>query len=61
MIETTFTDLVAIPTARGLLDRFAALSGRYRVVAGLVLVALCAWSIGFGLEADIDPGTTPAG
>ncbi|MEQ8693814.1 MAG: cytochrome c biogenesis protein CcdA [Gammaproteobacteria bacterium] len=52
--------VVLIPDARGLLDRFAALSGRYPVVAGLVLVALGAWSIGFGLFATIDPGTTTA-
>ncbi|WP_372071422.1 hypothetical protein P7L75_23210 [Tistrella mobilis] len=52
--------VVLIPAARGLLDRFAALSGRYPVVAGLVLVALGAWSIWFGLFADIDPGTTSA-
>lgn len=52
--------VVLIPAARGLLDRFAALSGRYPVVAGLVLVALGAWSIGFALFADIDPGTVSA-
>ncbi|PJK29199.1 cytochrome c biogenesis protein CcdA [Minwuia thermotolerans] len=51
--------MVLIPGARALLDRFAALSGRYPVFAGLVLVGLGAWSIGFGLFADIDPGTTP--
>ena len=48
--------VVLIPGARGLLDRFAALSGRYPIVAGLVLVALGVWSIGFGLFATIDPG-----
>ncbi|WPZ37163.1 hypothetical protein T8K17_25905 (plasmid) [Thalassobaculum sp. OXR-137] len=47
--------VVLIPAARGLLDRFAALSGRYPIVAGLVLIALGAWSIWFGLFADIDP------
>jgi len=52
--------VVLIPAARGLLDRFAALSGRYPVVAGLVLVALGAWSIGFGLFATIDPGAAAA-
>ncbi|MFC4350888.1 hypothetical protein ACFOW6_04955 [Fodinicurvata halophila] len=52
--------LVLIPAARGLLDRFAALSGRYPVFAGLVLVALGAWSIGFALFADIDPGAAAA-
>lgn len=51
--------VVLIPAARGLLDRFAALSGRYPLVAGLVLIALGAWSIWFGLFADIDPGTAP--
>ena len=49
--------VVLIPAARGLLDRFAALTGRYPVVAGLILVALGAWSIGFGLLATIDPVT----
>ena len=48
--------VVLIPSARGILDRFAALSGRYPVFAGLILVALGAWSIGFGLFASIDPG-----
>ena len=52
--------VVLIPAARGLLDRFAALSGRYPVVAGLVLVALGAWSIGFALFATIDPGNATA-
>tara|TARA_R110002096_G_scaffold80612_3_gene188750 strand:- start:941 stop:1627 length:687 start_codon:yes stop_codon:yes gene_type:complete len=52
--------VVLIPAARGLLDRFAALSGRYPMVAGLILVALGAWSIGFGLFATIDPGTAAA-
>lgn len=52
--------VVLIPAARGLLDRFAALSGRYPVVAGLVLVALGAWSIGFGMFATIDPGAAAA-
>lgn len=52
--------VVLIPAAHGLLDRFAALSGRYPVVAGLVLVALGIWSIGFGLFATIDPGGAAA-
>lgn len=52
--------VVLIPAARGLLDRFAALSGRYPIVAGLVLVSLGAWSIGFALFATIDPGITNA-
>ncbi|MGE3066904.1 MAG: cytochrome c biogenesis protein CcdA [Hyphomicrobiaceae bacterium] len=52
--------VVLIPGARGLLDRFAALSGRYPVIAGLVLVALGAWSVGFGLFAIIDPGAAAA-
>lgn len=52
--------VVLAPAARGLLDRFAALSGRYPVFAGLVLVALGAWSIGFGLFAEIDPGAASA-
>lgn len=45
--------IVLIPAARGLLDRLAALSGRYSAVAGLVLIALGAWSIWFGLFVDI--------
>lgn len=48
---------VAFPTARGLLDRFAALSGRFPMVAGLVLVGLGAWSIWFALFAQIEPGS----
>jgi len=52
--------VVLIPAASGLLDRFAALSGRYPVVAGLVLVALGAWSIGFALFATIDPEVAAA-
>ena len=52
--------VVLIPGARGLLDRFAALSGRYPIAAGLVLVALGVWSIGFGVFATIDPGTATA-
>lgn len=48
--------VVLIPSARGILDRFAALSGRFPVFAGLILVALGAWSIGFGLFVTIDPG-----
>lgn len=48
--------VVLIPAARGLLDRFAALSGRFPIIAGLSLVALGAWSIWFALFATIDPG-----
>lgn len=48
--------IVLIPSARGLLDRFAALSGRFPVVAGLLLVALGAWSVWFGLFASVAPG-----
>ena len=48
--------VVLIPRARGLLDRLAALSGRYPVLAGVVLVALGAWSIWFGLFVTIEPG-----
>lgn len=44
-----------IPAARGLLDRLAALSGRFPTIAGIVLVALGAWSIWFGLFATIAP------
>jgi len=52
--------VVLIPAARGLLDRFAALSGRYPIVAGLVLVSLGAWSIGFALFATFGPWITNA-
>ncbi|MCP5412082.1 MAG: hypothetical protein H6924_08100 [Alphaproteobacteria bacterium] len=45
--------IVLIPAMRGVLDRLAALSGRYPVVAGLVLVALGMWSVWFGLFAKI--------
>ena len=48
---------VFIPSARGLLDRFAALSGRFPVFAGLVLIGLGAWSMWFGLFVAVDPGT----
>lgn len=48
--------VVLVPAARGLLDRFAALSRRFPVFAGLVLVALGAWSMWFGLFAAIEPG-----
>lgn len=53
--------VVLIPAAHGLLDRLAALSGRYPIFAGLVLAALGAWSIWFGLFVAIGPagGTTP--
>lgn len=46
--------VVLIPSAHGLLDRVAALSGRFPVAAGLVLAVLGVWSIGFGLFATID-------
>lgn len=52
--------LVLSPSTHGLLDRFAALSRRYPIIAGIVLVGLGAWSIWFGLFANIDPGTTSA-
>lgn len=48
--------VVLIPTGRGLLDRFAAWSGRFPLFAGLVLVVLGAWSIWFALFVAIDPG-----
>lgn len=47
--------IVLVPSARGLLDRLAGLSGRFPVAAGIVLVALGAWSIWFGLFATIAP------
>ncbi len=50
--------IVLIPPARGLLDRFAAFSGRYSTVAGLILMALGAWSIWFGLFVDISAPAT---
>lgn len=49
---------VLVPRARGLLDRMAALSGRFPLVAGLVLIALGLWSIGFAVFPG--PGLTPA-
>jgi cytochrome c-type biogenesis protein len=52
--------IVLVPAAAGLLDRFAALSGRFPLAAGLVLVALGAWSVWFGLFVDIAPGGSPA-
>lgn len=45
--------IVLVPRASGLLDRMATLSGRYSVIAGLVLIALGAWSIRYGLIVDI--------
>tara|TARA_R110000868_G_scaffold198069_1_gene444321 strand:- start:3102 stop:3785 length:684 start_codon:yes stop_codon:yes gene_type:complete len=45
-----------IPAARGLLDRLAALSGRFPVFAGFVLAGLGVWSIWFGIFATIDTG-----
>jgi cytochrome c-type biogenesis protein len=47
---------VLVPATRRVLDRLAALSGRFPAFAGLILVALGAWSIWFGLFATIDPG-----
>ena len=49
--------VVLFPGARGLLDRFAALSGRYPIPAGLMLVALGARSIWFSLFAAVKPRT----
>ncbi|MEQ8664866.1 MAG: cytochrome c biogenesis protein CcdA [Rhodospirillales bacterium] len=49
--------IMFIPTARGLLDRFAALSGRFPIFAGLALAGLGAWSIWFGFFATIAPGS----
>lgn len=51
---------VLIPAAGRLLDRFAALSGRYPLLAGLALVVLGGWSIWFGLFAPVEPGAAPA-
>lgn len=51
---------VLIPAARGLLDRLAALTGRFPVFGGIVLVALGAWSIWFGLFTTVAPGPVPA-
>ncbi|MPZ10582.1 MAG: hypothetical protein GEU89_10290 [Kiloniellaceae bacterium] len=51
--------IVLVPSAGRLLDRLAGLSGRFPVLAGLVLVALGAWSVWFGLFATIDPGAKP--
>ena len=47
--------VVLVPAARGLLDRLAGLSGRFPVVAGIILAALGAWSIWFGLFAPGAP------
>lgn len=52
--------VVLIPAARGLLDRLAALTGRFPVYAGTVLVALGGWSIWFGLFVTVAPGPVPA-
>lgn len=48
--------IVLIPSARGLLDRLAALSGQFPVAAGVVLAGLGVWSIWFGLFATVAPG-----
>lgn len=53
--------VVLIPVARGLLDRLAAITGRFPVFSGIVLLALGAWSIWFALFATVTPGRTPAG
>lgn len=50
--------VVMIAAARGLLDRLAALSRRFPIIAGIVLVALGAWSIWFGLFATIAPAAS---
>jgi cytochrome c-type biogenesis protein len=46
---------VVVPAARVVLDRLAALTGRFPISAGLVLIALGLWSIGFALLARIAP------
>lgn len=43
--------LVLVPRTRGLLDRLAGLSRRFPLVAGVVLMGLGLWSIGFALLA----------
>lgn len=45
--------LVLVPATRPVLDRIAGLARRVPVLAGLVLVLLGLWSIGFGLRADL--------
>ncbi len=47
--------VVLIPAARGALDRLAGLSGRAPRWSGIVLIALGAWSIGFGLLVTPQP------
>jgi len=47
--------VVLIPAARGALDRLAGLSGRAPRWTGIVLIALGAWSIGFGLFVTPQP------
>ncbi|WP_339635814.1 cytochrome c biogenesis protein CcdA [uncultured Sneathiella sp.] len=49
---------VLVPGAKSLLDRLAALSGRFPVFAGLFLIGLGAWSIWFGLFATTSPDIT---
>jgi cytochrome c-type biogenesis protein len=46
---------VLIPAARRWLDRLAALSGRFPLWAGIILVAFGLWSIGFGLFVGVEP------
>jgi len=45
---------VLIAPVRRLLDRLAALCGRFPAWAGVVLVGLGLWSIGFGLFAEVN-------
>ena len=51
---------VLIPAARRWLDRLAAVSGRFPLWTGIVLVALGLWSIGFGLFVAIEPPSSPS-
>ena len=44
--------LVLLPRTRGLLERLAALSRAYPLMAGLALLAFGLWSIGFALVAE---------
>jgi cytochrome c-type biogenesis protein len=46
---------VMVPAARRLLDRFAGLSRRLPVWTGLVMIALGAWSVWFGLFVTVTP------
>lgn len=47
--------VVLVPAAHSLLDRLAALSGRFPLLAGVVLTGLGVWSIWFGLFVEITP------